>query len=202
MGIIINMHQHIHVFGISIPSYGLLISIGVVIANVIAFIDIQKKQLDINDFLILEGYCFLGGVIGSKLLYIIISIKEIDWYSIHSFSDFADLMNGGFVFYGGLIGGILTLIIGGSIHRLQTNVYISEFIFLLPMIHAFGRVGCFLAGCCYGIPYEGFGAVVYPENSFAVSGVKLFPIQLGECFLLFFIVLDLFCIIGGNKKIA
>ena len=41
-----------------------------------------------------------------------------------------------------------------------------------------------MAGCCYGIPYHGFGAVVFPEKSFAPSGIELFPVQIVEAFLL------------------
>ena len=44
-----------------------------------------------------------------------------------------------------------------------------------------------MAGCCYGIPYDGFGAVVFPEGSLAPSGIPLFPVQLVEAILLFII---------------
>ena len=68
---------------------------------------------------------------------------------------------------------------------------------MIPFIHAFGRIGCFCAGCCYGRPYEGIGAVVFPEHSFALSGVKLFPIQLVEavCLLIIAMVIFIFQIV-------
>jgi phosphatidylglycerol:prolipoprotein diacylglycerol transferase len=46
-----------------------------------------------------------------------------------------------------------------------------------------------LAGCCYGVPYHGIGAVVFPEGSFAPSGVELFPVQLVEAICLMVIAL-------------
>ena len=45
--------------------------------------------------------------------------------------------------------------LSGKLHKIDSGVYVRNFIFLIPFIHAFGRVGCFLAGCCYGRPYEG-----------------------------------------------
>ena len=63
----------------------------------------------------------------------------------------------------------------------------------LPLFHAFGRVGCFLAGCCYGIPAPaGWLGVTFPASAVeAPSGVPLLPVQLYEaagCVLLFLLL--------------
>ena len=189
------MHLYIHIMGKQIPSYGLLITIGILTANIIAFKYIKKTAFDINDFLILEAYCLLGGAIGAKLLYVILSFRTVDWKSIQSITDWSVLINSGFVFYGGLIGGIIALYAGGRIHKIKTGEYIRNFIFMLPMIHAFGRLGCHMAGCCYGKPYSGIGAVVFPENSLAVPGIELFPVQLTEAGVLALITAVLFIVI-------
>lgn len=96
------------------------------------------------------------------------------------------------MFYGGLIGGLLCVIGAGKIYKMDYMSYIRNFIFLIPLIHGFGRIGCFLAGCCYGKPYHGPGAVVFPEGSYAPAGIELFPVQLMEAamlFLIFFVLL-------------
>ena len=62
---------------------------------------------------------------------------------------------------------------------------------MIPIMHAFGRVGCFFAGCCYGRPYKGFGAVTFPEGSQGPSGVSLFPVQLVEAILVLIIAIVL-----------
>ncbi|MDO5111978.1 MAG: prolipoprotein diacylglyceryl transferase [Clostridia bacterium] len=59
----------------------------------------------------------------------------------------------------------------------------------VPLYAAFGRVGCFLGGCCYGVPVS--WGVVFPEGSLAPAGVPLFPSQLAEAavqFLLFIVL--------------
>lgn len=79
------MHVYLHLFGLTIPSYGLLIASGVVIGNIIAFFVLKHEKLDFNDWMILESYCILGGFLGAKLLYLLVSYKSIDWSRITDF---------------------------------------------------------------------------------------------------------------------
>ena len=177
------MQLYLDLFGIQIPSYGFCIILGVLIANLIACFVLKKEKMNFENFLILEAYCFIGAFLGAKLLYLFVSFRSIEWNRLFELQYFNGLMQAGFVFYGGLLGGLLVVWIAGRMHRIEPFGYIKKFIFLIPMIHAFGRVGCFMAGCCYGMPYEGMGAVVYPEHSIAPSGVKLFPVQIVEAVL-------------------
>ena len=127
------MKVYIEVLGLSIPSYGLMIVIGVVLANVIAFLMIHtsqdnKSELDYNNFFIVEAYCILGGFAGAKLLYILISFRQINWHELWTLSGFNMFMQTGFVFYGGFIGGIIAVILSGRIHNICIKLYINEFI--------------------------------------------------------------------------
>lgn len=181
------MHIFFSIFGRDIPAYGLLITLGTIIANVIGVVVLKKKNLDFYDFIMLEAYTLLGGIIGAKALFLIVSRNQIDWSRLLEPRYLNMLLSSGFVFYGGLIGGIATLLVGGKIQKINIEEYVINSIFLVPFIHSFGRIGCFMAGCCYGIPYEGFGAVVFPETSVGLSGVSLFPIQLVEAAFLMII---------------
>lgn len=186
------MHMFFYVGDFKIPVYGLMIVLGVVIANLIAWYMLLKYQLDGNDFLILEGYIFLGAIIGSKGLYLWVSRDVIQWTRLLELEYFNTLMKGGFVFYGGIIGGILSMILGAKIHHISGKQYIQKLIFLIPLTHGFGRIGCFFAGCCYGTEYDGIFSVVFPENSMAPSGIPLFPVQLVEAIGLFILALITF----------
>ena len=191
------MHAFFHFFGLTIPAYGFLIAFGVVIANVVAFFVLKYTKKDFNDFIILEAYCFLGAFIGAKLLYFIVSYDTIDWSRITEIDYFNQLMLSGFVFYGGLVLGLISVYVAGKIYKINAQDYVRTFIFLIPFIHCFGRLGCFMAGCCYGIPYEGVGAVVFPEDTYGVSGISLFPVQLVEagCLMVIAIVILLLYVI-------
>ncbi|MCQ2521164.1 MAG: prolipoprotein diacylglyceryl transferase [Lachnospiraceae bacterium] len=194
-----------NVFGMKLPAYGCMISLGLIVANLIAIFGVvEKKGVNRYDFLILEGYSFLFGILGAKLLYFVVSFKDIDWKHFFEPQYFMALLNGGFVFYGGLILGIFGCWLGGKIHKINSREFAYHAIFIVPMIHAFGRVGCFFAGCCYGIPYNGPLAVVYPESPFsngAPAGIPLFPMPLVEASCLLIIAL-LIMILDKVKKDA
>ena len=179
------MHIYITVLGKQIPTYGLMITLGLIIANWLAYVKKKKSDLSYDNVWTLEGYLLLGGVIGAKVLYLWTIRDVIEWNRFFDLDYFNKLMQGGFVFYGGLLGAILALFIAEKLHHLNTGAYVSELIFLAPFVHGFGRIGCHLAGCCYGIPYEGFLSVVFPENSLAPHGIPLLPIQAIESALLF-----------------
>jgi phosphatidylglycerol:prolipoprotein diacylglycerol transferase len=181
------MQVYLNIFGFTVPSYGFIIATGLVLANIIAVFVLKYTKQDFNDFIILEAYCILGAFIGAKVLYLIVSYKEIDWSKITNIYYLNNLMLTGFVFYGGLIIGLIFVLVSGKIHKIQSLDYIRNFIFLIPFIHCFGRIGCFMAGCCYGIPYKGFGAVVFPKDSYAISDESLFPVQLVEAICLMII---------------
>lgn len=174
------MHITIDFLGRKLPSYGLLIMTGGVLANLLALLLRKKLKIDTDNLILLEAYMLIGALVGSKVLYLITAAPAIEWNRIFEPSYLLMLMRGGFVFYGGLIGGLLMILLAGKIHRIDAVYYIRKVIFLCPFAHAFGRLGCFMAGCCYGIPYHGPGAVVFPENSFALPGIRLFPVQLLE----------------------
>lgn len=178
------MQIYIELFGKSIPSYGLMIVMGVIVANFLAVFVLRYTKQDFNDFVILESCCMLGAFVGAKLLYLLVSFRDIDWQQMLNPQYFNAWMQSGFVFYGGLIGGLVFVYAASIFYKIEPSPYVRNFVFLIPLIHAFGRVGCFMAGCCYGKPYDGPGAVIFPENSFAISGVRLFPVQLVEASLL------------------
>ena len=77
------MSIYLNILGFHIPSYGLMITLGVILANVFALYPLKKYKLIFDDFLILEAYTLLGAFIGAKLLYLIISYREIDLSLIH-----------------------------------------------------------------------------------------------------------------------
>ena len=82
--------------------------------------------------------------------------------------------------------------------KFDLDPYIGIGALCIPLFHAFGRIGCFLSGCCYGIETT-FGIDLKYSPVPGCSGVLRFPVQLIESgcnFIIFFLLLFLF-----NKKI-
>ena len=87
----------------------------------------------------------VGGIIGAKLLYYIVEFPSI-------LADPSILLNfgEGFVVYGGLIAGFLSPLIYTRIKKLSFLPYIDCAVPGVAFAQGCGRIGCFLAGCCYG----------------------------------------------------
>lgn len=167
--------------GITIHSYGLMAALALIAANASAFPIIRRKGISAYEIMLLEAYMLLGALLGSKLLYLAVSFREIDWrLFLSSFDYFSALLNSGFVFYGGLIGGIASFFLGAHIHGCDGLSILDDFIYAVPLAHGIGRIGCFLSGCCYGVEYDGILAV---HNAYLPYTV--FPVQLLEAALLF-----------------
>lgn len=188
---------------IAVPVYGLMVLTGIV-AGVIAGIRLVKKNgLLVDDFILLAAYAVLGGFTGAKFLYLWVSRDAIQWEQMLNLSYFRAVMSGGFVFYGGLFGGFLGLASGAWIHGIQARRYLYVCIPILPLAHAFGRLGCGAAGCCYGIPYQGPFQIVYRHAAAAPVGIPLFPVQYLEAFIEFLLAAVLFRMVsqkGGTCR--
>lgn len=166
-----------------ISGYGLMIAVGLVASGLVGWRLVRRFALDMNDFLLLATYTVALGVAGAKIAYLALNAGRIQWSRILEPAYLNMLLSGGFIFYGGVPFGLLGLWLAGRLHHIQVRPYLRIGVPLLPLTHACGRVGCYLAGCCFGIPYDGPFAVTYRTSAGAPVGVPLFPVQLLEAAL-------------------
>lgn len=183
-----------------IPYYGFFIILGVVAASAIGVLQTHLARKDYNDFILLAAMVTLGAIIGAKILYLIVSLDKIDFSRITEFEYLNSIMSGGFVFYGGLIGGLLALIPCRKLIGPSLSSYVHVCMPCIPLVHAFGRLGCNAVGCCYGMPYSGIFSIVYENSLFAPNHIELFPVQAVEAGCNFLITAILLWYIDINKK--
>ena len=185
------MPLEINILGKNIPIYSFWGILGIIVALVVAFILVRKKKMDVFDFCLNTVFCLIGVWIGSKLMFIITSwdIVKAIFANYSTIDAITILLRGGYVFYGGLIGGIVALLISLRVQKQNVFDYFDIFAVVLPLGHAIGRIGCFMAGCCYGMQYDGPLSYVYTHSADMNTpiGVPLFPVQLVESVLLFMI---------------
>jgi len=167
------MHNEILTIGkITIHGYGLMIGIGFLLAVILGMYRAKKKGLEQEAVLDIAIYAILAGFLGGKMLYVIVEWKRFvtDPWSV--------LGNAGFVVYGGIITGVLAGYIYTRIKKLSFAKYFDLVMPEIALAQGFGRIGCFLAGCCYGRETDSWLGVTFPQGSLAPSGVKLLPTQL------------------------
>jgi phosphatidylglycerol:prolipoprotein diacylglycerol transferase len=161
-----------HIGGFSVHGYGFMIGIGFLLALVIGCFRAKRlglKDEAVIDIAILAGIC---GFAGAKVLYVIISFKDFIK------SPMKVLGSSGFVVYGGIIAGVLAAAIYCKIKKLSFLQYFDLVMPEVAVAQGFGRLGCFLAGCCYGRPTDAWFGVTFPADSMAPSGIALIPTQL------------------------
>lgn len=199
------MLPYINIFHHTITSYSLFILAGILVAVIFLLLTYKKSNLSKDDCIFCFLYSLIGALIGAKLLYLITAIPmiiqdfDLLYQNISLF--LAKYIYGGFVFYGGLIGAFF----GAVVYSKKFNIPISNFIFPLllaiPLIHGFGRIGCFMTGCCYGIPTDSTLGVTFTDSLIAPNNISLIPIQIIEAVGLFLIFLILLIMaIKKNKN--
>lgn len=157
---------------VTVHGYGFMIAVGVLLCILLG--TYRAKQTGLKEDAVLDIAIFglIAGFLGAKILYVIVEFEDFlaDPMSV--------LGSEGFVVYGGIIAGVLAAIIYCKVKKIS---FLECFDLLSPSIslaQGFGRIGCFLAGCCYGRETASFLGVVFPEGCMAPAGVKLLPTQL------------------------
>ena len=185
------MYPLIPIFNGYIGSYGVCIAVGCVFAVLLALYNCKHSKINRYDLIEMAAFIFIGAVVGAKGLYLIIEPESvINLFREQGFSSKTLLMaiQGGFVFYGGFIGGFIAIFLYAKSQKKSIWSYLMTITSAVLLAHAFGRVGCFMAGCCYGMPSEDYG-IAFTHSIGAPNGIKLFPVQLLEAGLLLVLAL-------------
>ena len=198
------MKPELNIFGIEIPTFGLMISIGVLffaiyIINMFRHKGIAEDKIDTLIIIcaISGGMFAAGAAFFDALWHNISDFKETgqfawEWYGI--------------TFSGGLLCAIITYII---IHyfimkndRDKIFYHFDIIVIGLSVAHGFGRIGCFFGGCCFGQVVEPntFLSIYYPVFENGVEWAWVLPTQLYEAVFLFLFAAALFFFIKKNRS--
>ena len=168
-----------------LPTYGTLVAIGFLTALWITLRLARRAGLPVEPITNLAIYCALAGLIGAKLFMILFDFNEY-WNNPRSIFSLSTLQAAG-VYQGGLLLAVITAIVYMRRNHLPGLETCDVFAPGLAAGHAIGRIGCFAAGCCWGIECRLPWAVTFknPEAARLVGvplGVPLHPTQLYESF--------------------
>jgi phosphatidylglycerol:prolipoprotein diacylglycerol transferase len=145
---------------ITIYTYGTMIALGAVLG--FAYTAWQaRKQLNVpyettNELIL---FILLFSIVGGKFFVIFEDFKGFLSDPGQLFRNFSS----GFVFFGSLLFAIPTMLIFFRVRKIQTLPMLDIMAITTCIVHGTGRIGCFMAGCCHGIPYDGFLSVVFTD---------------------------------------
>ena len=197
------MHPFINIFGLKLPSYGLMMATALIVAIIVSYIRVKRAKLDLDIFSNLAIIAILAGLASAYLLYIFVTYSIQEIFESIANGSFSVFKSGGLVFYGSIIGGVLAALIYLKAKKQKFFDYAAAIVPSIPLAHAIGRVGCFLAGCCYGQCVDTPLSVIYTNPiGNAPTGVPVFPIQLVEsaCNIVVFIILILYTAKNMKKR--
>lgn len=181
---------------LTVHTYGLFVAMGVLAALVITIK--LGRSVGISAYMVTDmGVIMLiSGIAGSRFLYVIINL---DYYKHHLLAAFR-IWEGGLVFSGG----ILAVLVAVMWYVKRRGLSLLEVGDLwspgASLGQAIGRIGCFMAGCCYGKPTDSpLGVVFTSPHSLAPLNIPLHPTQLYHAFSGFVIFLVLWFLHARKK---
>lgn len=174
------MHPILFEFGNwPVYSYGVLLAAAYLSALQLAVVRARRIGLDGSRVMDLGIYLIIAALVGAKLMLVVV---DFDYY-VSQPAELLSLVRAGGVFYGGLI---VAVAVGlWLVRRYALPMWTTADLFApgIALGHVIGRLGCLLAGCCYGRPTDVAWAITFTDPVAAANvgtplGIPLHPTQL------------------------
>ena len=147
------MLPFVTILGRSLPMYGLLGLLGFLLGLLFVILRVPRFSLSRDDAAYIYVFAALGALAGAKLLYLLTVLPRLAEL-VRSGAGAGALLgyvSGGFVFLGAIPGGLAAARLAARAYRVRLADFMPLLVPALALVAALGRVGCFCAGCCYGV---------------------------------------------------
>lgn len=164
--------------GLAIRSYGVLVAVALLVGAAITRRGVVSRGLSPRqaDEVIIAAV--IGGLIGARLYYVLFTDPAM---LVQRPLEVLALWRGGLAVHGGWFGGVAAALRVLRRHRFSIWRFADGAAPALALGQAIGRVGCFLSGCCFGVPTAApWGVTFHHPESLAPRGIPLHPTQLYE----------------------
>lgn len=176
------MHPVLFDFGgLTIYSYGVLLAAAYLLGLQFALIRARKRGLDGQRVMDLGIWIIVSALLGAKLLLLVVDFKQFTGNP----RDLFGLARSGGVFYGGLIAAVIVALVYLRRHKMPLWTTTDVFAPGIALGHVVGRLGCLMAGCCFGRPTSLPWGITFTNPAAAANvgtplGIALHPTQLYE----------------------
>jgi len=190
---------------LEIHSYGLLLASSFLIGIYLSMYRAKKQGIDPNKIIDLAVIIVISAIFGARFLYVIFHLDEFKGHWMDTFNPFqssGQIGIAGLTMLGGLIAAVGFGMLYLKIKRLPI-LKITDIV--APAIGAgifLTRIGCFLNGCCYGVPTKAPWGIIFPPESpagFTFPNQAIHPAQLYSSFY-GLIILILLLVLERYKK--
>lgn len=162
----------------TVHSFGLMMALGFVVGGATVYYEFRRQGMNPENVYWLTLAAAIGGILGSKIHYLLLHLDELQGDPLAS-----AFSGAGLVWYGGFMGGLLAGLVVGRLYRLDLARALDACAPGLAIGYAFGRLGCFLNGDDYGIPSTLPWAMGFPDGAPPTpAGQTVQPTQLYESF--------------------
>jgi phosphatidylglycerol:prolipoprotein diacylglycerol transferase len=165
--------------GITVYSYSFFISLGLLFAFLLFLFEVRRRGFDVGLGVNLNFWALISALIGAKLLYL---IENLGYLSKNP-NDIYILLKGGMATHGALLGALLAILIIFRKRKLNGFLWADMCAPSVALGQAVGRVGCLMAGCCYGLPTSLPWGIVFTKSHIAPIGIPLHPTQIYQIIL-------------------
>lgn len=175
-----------HIGPVSVYTYGFCVAAGVLLAVFLMRGQSTAQGWTPDEVMDVVLYFTLASFVGARIFYV---VQHWDFYAENP-AEIIMFWEGGVVFYGGVIAGLFFLW-GYSRHKKWPALKLFDFFApYIALAHGFGRIGCFLNGCCYGSKFFSPWSVRYPFLPFPVHPVQLY--EAAANFAAFFVLYGIY----------
>ncbi|MCY3555163.1 MAG: prolipoprotein diacylglyceryl transferase [Gemmatimonadetes bacterium] len=168
----------------TVRTYGLLLAVSFIAGILLALRRSRARGLNQNQMINMSLLIMLAGIVGARIMYVIPHWNEFSANPLDIISPFqssGSIGLTGLTMYGGFIAAVLVSILYLRVNRLSIWKACDAFAPSIALGIGVSRVGCYMNGCCFGLPTESALGVVFPAFSAAGSfypDVPLHPAQL------------------------
>lgn len=172
------MHPEIFsIGGFTVYSYGLMVAVGFAVAVFFIYRCAGSFGFDRNRVIDAMIIALLAGIAGARALYVLVNLPHYLQKPI----EVLNLSRGGLIWYGGFVAALVAMALYARLSRWNIWDLLDLMVPYVALAQAFGRIGCFLNGCCYGlsaapgavlcVTYPGEIAARYPSQLYAAGAL-------------------------------